>query len=368
MGRKDAIAWVLSACALYLRFSQAKTLSVLVAAAMGCRRISLAEIGRRIGGTSAKHGIKRVWRFIANERVEPVLAASGVARRLLSKRRTKPLLVSFDWTDLRGLQTLVAAAAVRGRAVPLCWASCTKHVYDGHQSRNAFEESLLLSLKAMLPAGQAVILLADRGFGRTELGRFCQNQGFSYAIRIRPDVVIRVGSLRVRLDLYPVRRGTCRLLRGVLYREEDPLVQNVVVRWKEGLPKDRDACWYLMTDLDKPARRISDLYQRRMGIEQLFRDLKNKRNGWSLRDTGITSPDRLDRLLLVLVLAYLLLVGLALLAVRGRRTGAWTSNNREGEVSLFQVGLLEYTPARLVPLAVLRAVLTSNAEQVPKWG
>ena len=36
----------------------------------------------------------------------------------------------------------------------------------------------------MIPQQVQVILLADRGFGRTELARFCQNQGFNGIIRI----------------------------------------------------------------------------------------------------------------------------------------------------------------------------------------
>ena len=46
MRRNDVIAWVLSV-SLALRLSQAKTLSALVAAALGTARVSLAELGRR---------------------------------------------------------------------------------------------------------------------------------------------------------------------------------------------------------------------------------------------------------------------------------------------------------------------------------
>ena len=42
MHRKDAIAWVVSVCTGSLRLSQAKTLSILVAAAMRVQRVSLA--------------------------------------------------------------------------------------------------------------------------------------------------------------------------------------------------------------------------------------------------------------------------------------------------------------------------------------
>jgi hypothetical protein len=46
MHRKDAIAWVVSVCAVSLRLSQAKTLAILVASAMRVERVSLANIGR----------------------------------------------------------------------------------------------------------------------------------------------------------------------------------------------------------------------------------------------------------------------------------------------------------------------------------
>src|ERR1051325_1133778 len=76
MHRKDAIAWVVSVCSVSLRLSQAKTLAILVAAAMRVQRISLANIGRQMLG-SAKHQIKRCWRFCANERVESAAAMRG---------------------------------------------------------------------------------------------------------------------------------------------------------------------------------------------------------------------------------------------------------------------------------------------------
>lgn len=372
MDRTDAVAWLLSACAMSLRYSQAKTLVALVRAAMVSPRISLASLGRSATGAGmVKHRIKRVWRFIANPRIEPILAMGPVVGRLLAKwPRRKPLLISFDWTDIRGLQTLVAAANVRGRAVPLAWASCHKHVYDGHRSRNAFEESLLLLLRGMIPKPVKVILLADRGFGRTELGRFCQRQGFHYLIRIQAKVGVKFNGRGVRLDQYPIRKGRGELLTDVLYRSHDPIRQHVVIRWKQGLPSRRDEPWYLMTDLAGDgwtARRISDLYARRMSIEPLFRDGKNKRHGWALRDTGLKDPDRLDRLILVLALAYLLLIGVGLIAQRRFRPGHWSSNNRRDSASLFFIGQQMLATVGL-GLSVLTALIHQLQSEVPNWG
>ena len=366
MDRSRTVSWVVSVCAVYLRLSQAKTLGTLVAAAMRCQRASLANLGRHMLG-SAKHQIKRCWRFCANPRVEAADAMRGVVGRLLRGRK-KRLLVAVDWVDVRGYQTLMASAVLRGRSVPLCWASCEGHTYSGHRSRNAFEESLLLVLRSMVPQRVEVIVLADRGFGRTELARFCQRHGFRYVIRIGPKVLVRTAAYRGKLLDYPVRKGICKLLRGVDYRSHHPVVQHIVVRWVRGLPAKRDECWFLMTDLVAGPARLSNLYARRMTIEQLFRDGKSKRNGWALRDTQLKSPDRLDRMLLVLALAYLLLCGLGLIAKAAHRPSAWCSTTRPGECSVFQIGLLMLQKLKTSPPKAFGAVAALAEEVVPNWG
>lgn len=366
MNRAQAISWVLRVCAASLRLSQAKTLSELVAATLSTTRISLSEIGRRlVGPVAAKHRIKRTWRFVANERVETSDAMRGVVAQVL-RRRKKPLLVAFDWTDIRGFCTLMASVAFKGRSVPLAWATYQK--WELAKSQNNLEEGLLRVLRSMLPASARVILLADRAFGRTELGRVCQELGFHYVIRIRPDVWIEGTEWTGVLARLPVEKGQCRLLRNVLYRKETPLRQHVVVRWKEHLPKHRDEPWYLMTDLDRDPRALSELYGRRMTVEELFRDDKNKRNGWALRDTQITRADRIDRLLLILALAYLLLVGIGLVARRRFRPGTWCSSNNPRQCSDFTIGRILVERLRVSPATAVAAVAAATADVAPNWG
>jgi hypothetical protein len=366
MHRTDAIAWVVTVCAGCLRLSQAKTLAILVASAMRVERVSLANIGRQMLGT-VKHQVKRCWRFCANERVETADAMRGVLKKVLKKRGKKPLIVSLDWTDVRQFQTLMACVVFKGRSVPICWASCKKHVYDGHRSRNAFEESLLLVLRSMIPAGQKVILLADRGFGRTELARFCQNHGFDYVVRVNPDVHVRCRSFTGKLIDYPVHKGICKLLASAAYRQHHSVTQNVVVRWVRGLPPKRDECWFLMTSLAAGPARVSHLYGRRMTIEELFRDHKSKRNGWSLRDTKITRADRLDRLLLILAIAYLLLCAIGLVALRTGRPGDWSASSKN-DCSVFTIGRVMIGRISVCVPQAVQAVVDATVEAVPKWG
>lgn len=366
MNRTDVVAWVISVCASCLRLSQAKTLSVLVAAALHVERISLANIGRAMTG-GAKAQIKRCWRFCDNERVETADAMRGVIARLLKKRK-KSLLISFDWTDIRGFHTLVAAAAIKGRAIPLCWASCAGNTFEGHRSRNAFEESLLLVLRSMIPDAVKVTILADRGFGRTELARFCRNNRFHFIFRVQPDVWVKGAAYSGKLLDYPVYKGIATVLKNVLYRQKTPVLVNVAVHWRRNLPKERDECWFLISDLEVSAQRICQLYGRRMTIEELFRDEKNKRNGWSLRDTQITKADRIDRLMLILAIAYILLCGLGLLAAAQYPPSAYCSSNKPGVCSIFFIGRKMLERTDLTPAQAFEAVYQATLEAVPKWG
>ncbi len=366
MRRDLAIAWVVSVCSLSLRKSQAKTLSILVAAAMRVQRASMANIGRSMGGM-VKHQIKRCWRFCSNQRVETADAMRPIVARLLKKRKKK-LLVAVDWVAIKGFQTLVASIVLKGRSIPIAWASTTNHVYDGHRSRNAFEESLLLVLREMIPRTIKVVILADRGFGRTALATFCQQQGFGYLIRIQPKVTVRLRGFYGKLLDYPVKKPIAKVLKRVAYRSDEAVTQNVVVHWRRHLPEKRDECWFLMTDQPGTAQQLCRLYGRRMAIEQLFRDDKSKRNGWSLRDTQITQPDRIDRMLLILAIAYLLLCGIGLIAKTRFTPSAWCSTNREIECSIYTIGMIMLEKINASPQRLLEAIMNLSELVAPNWG
>jgi len=375
MSRTDTIVWVLSVCT-DLRLSQAKTLADLAASAMSVARISLAGIGRSlVGPVATKHRIKRTWRFVANVRVLVSDGMAGVIRRLvkryhkLQKRgraRRPKLLIAFDWTEIRNFHTLMAAVVQKGRAVPLLWATYPE--WELHKSQNNLEEGLLHLLRTLIPQDVQVVLLADRGFGRSELARTCQRLKFHYVIRIKPDVCVECPSFRGKLSHYPVRKGMQRVLTDVQYRRQDPVRQNVVIYWKVGLPKKRDEPWFLMTDLKRKAEVLTTLYGKRMTVEELFRDDKNKRNGFSLRHTQITKADRLDRLLLILALAYWLLVGIGLIGRQRYRPSRWCSSNRSNECSVFTIGRILVNDEQVAPDTAFNAVVKAVAEAAAKWG
>jgi Transposase DDE domain len=365
MRRLEAITWIMTVCT-DLRLSQTKTLAQLVAATLGVGRISLAAIGRQLTGkTSAKHKIKRTWRFTSNRRVIVSEAMRGVIARLC-KRRKKPLLVALDWTDIRSFQTLMAAAVLKGRAVPLLWSSYAK--WELFKSRNALEEGLLHLLRTLIPECVPVILLADRGFGRVEMARACHSFGFRYLIRIKPDAWIEHPTFRGKLKSYPVTKGMRRVLKATRHRKSRPVTHNIVVRWQPGLPAKRDEPWYLMTDLQGSALQLTALYGKRMTVEELFRDGKSRRNGFALRLVQIKEPRRLDRLLLIMALAYLLLLGLGLVARQSYPPGFWCSSNKVKQCSVFTIGRAVLDRLRVTVAAAIAAVRQAMEREAPNWG
>jgi hypothetical protein len=201
---ESLLTWVLTATSRLLP-SQSKTLAVLVAAALRCERPHLAQIGRGLAGSiTAKSAIKRAWRFTCNERIEVADGMAEVINKLVRKRK-KRLLVRFDGTEFRDFHTLMAAACIKGRSVPLLWASYKEWRFL--RSQNSLEEALLRLLRTVIPETIRVVILADRGFGRAEWAAVCQELKFDYLVRIKPAVTVACKRYRGVLKNYPVTKG-----------------------------------------------------------------------------------------------------------------------------------------------------------------
>ena len=84
-----------------------------------------------------------------------------------------------------------------GRATPLLWLTVDKDKLK--DQRNDFEDLCLTRLKAILPEGVAVTILADRGFGDVKLFEFLESLGFGYVIRFRGNVHVTAADGETRL-------------------------------------------------------------------------------------------------------------------------------------------------------------------------
>jgi hypothetical protein len=286
---------------------QVLSLALIVLGVVRADRMAIASIGgamARARGTSPKHGIKQVDRFLSNRKISLDRAFACLARVAASDRRR--VVVTMDWTDFDADdQTTICVSLVTRskRAQPLVWVTVRKSELAGR--RGLHERTALEMLSAALPADVRVIVLADRGFGDTDLyDHLLGIPGFDFVVRFR-------GCIRVEdpeccgpaASLVPPN-GRVRLLRAAM------LTQNrkgpyVVALYKAAGMKD---LWCLATSLvTDDGREIVDLYSRRFECEEAFRDAKDWRFGLGLRHMHIRSPERRDRMLLVFAIGYLLL-------------------------------------------------------------
>lgn len=364
-----AMNFVLISSSQALRRSQAKTLSVLVAGALSLVRATLmglaVALAREGLAATAKGALKRVWRFIDNDGIEVHAALGPIWQRLLKKRRKK-LLVALDWTDIKGFKVLVAAACIKGRALWLLWRSVPASGLNLNMSR--MEQELLLKLKGLLPAGLKVIILADRGFFKTRLFAFCQKHKLCYLIRIKPDLTVKARRFEGNLMDLPIKPGDARFWRGAVCGKSPRVSQNLVIYYQKGLPERREEPWFLATDLSGRPEQLVKLYGKRMRIEECFRDAKSVRNGLSLRQCQIKLPERLDRWLLVLTLAYLMICGLGLWALRHMHSREWSGSTRANECSLYTIGSRVMTKAQVLTEDILTLLTAALWELSPKWG
>ena len=295
---KTIISW-LAGKVNGMRRSRLKTLAALVAAAMRRAGVGVLALGRAMAGrTSAKHCIKRVWRFLKNESVEQ----EAVHRALLgqSLHAVTPSIVLADWTDLYPFQSLVLAVARDGRALPFHSKTIPKKCGTGRKVDA--DARALEFLSAALPSETEATVVADRGFGRTRWIKEVCRCGLRFVQRLDKGLTVYTGAgSYCKLSELAVERGEPARDWGMCtLGEKNPFSARLLTVWRA----DSEEPLYLVTNREDSPAQIVALYLQRMWIEAMFRDLKNRKWGLGMADVRLSEPGRHDRHFLVLFLAY----------------------------------------------------------------
>lgn len=139
-------------------------------------------------GTTAKHAIKRVDRFLGNQGLDLEVACGDLIATVIGSAQT--VYLTLDWTDPKtkdGLfQTVSLPVRAHGRAIPLVWMTVAKR--DRKDRMRAYEEALCARAARLLPDGCQPILLADRGFATAPFFRFLEGRKWDWIIRSKGSV------------------------------------------------------------------------------------------------------------------------------------------------------------------------------------
>ena len=299
------IAW-LRAQAKDMRHSRVKTLSSVVAAATRKQGLGVLALGRAMpGATAAKHRIKRVWRFLRNERVELTMVHHALLRCAIPPRG--PVVVLIDWTDLPPFRSLILAIARRGRAVPFLTITVS---ITGPGGMLRAEAQAVQSMRRAIPAGREIIIVGDRGFGSTRWIRRLGSLGWGYVLRLGSTVNICTDQAGGTPQL---RRGDpARSWGTATLSDYRPTPTTLVSIWRA----DSKEPWLLASNLSMVARKVVKLYAMRMWIELSIRDIKNRRWGLGIAEVRLSQAARMDRLFLIALLAYFFLTAYGVAAER----------------------------------------------------
>jgi hypothetical protein len=278
--------------------------------------LTISEMARAIIGTSDHwHKFKRLWRFVCNLKWAPRDYFEQIFSFILARFRVGHYLpVIVDQSTIGGKwEVLWASIPFRGRALPISFQLFRKQDLRERDelSQNLLEDQFIRDLCAMLPRPLRPLLLFDRGYARIPLMHLLNGLQVHWVIRVRKGTWVRRGRrYQGPLAGIAVRRGALLWWPKVAYHQEAQLVSNLAI----ALNATAQEPWFLLTNLPRAATSVR-WYERRFRCEELFRDVKDQLHLETIR---VTHPERVERILFCLVMAYL---ALTLIGVAAQQAG-----------------------------------------------
>jgi hypothetical protein len=287
--------------------------------------LALTSIGRHLSGNSSvKHKIKRMDRLLGNEHLHKEL--NSIFQRITQHitYNMPRVVILIDWSGYHtsGFQLLRASLACDGRSLPLM--SCV--VPSSQLAKPDVHERFLSSLAKCFRVETEVIVIADAGFQ----GRWFKqisSRGWIYINRVLGSQFYNVnGEWEKVSDSSSKATSTPTFIgAGLLGKDKNArhegnfyLYKNKPKGRKYKRSKDKPARanitekarvagrspWLIFTNSTKfSAKEVVKLYSRRMQIEQNFRDEKNPRWGFGLREGMSLSAERIEVLSLLATMA-----------------------------------------------------------------
>jgi len=342
--------------------SRLEALATVVEGLTASETLTVTGIGRQLPTRARpKHSIKRVDRLLSNSHLQSERWAifARIAHRLIGDEK-RPLIL-MDWTTVvAGFSALVAAVPVDGRALTIYQEVHPEELNNNPRVQAAF----LRRLSGILPNGCRPIIVVDAGF-KGPFFKAVRKQGWDYVGRERQRVGIKrsghewiftkdafreAGKTAQDLGWCVINKtkGKSFVARSISISSPRNPSHPGKKRFRgggkerEGYKRNAHQPWLLLTSLlpsEFSAAHVVALYATRMQIEQIFRDLKNPRFGWCLRQARGYSAERLTILLLIAALAALvvILVGFAV-EQRGYHRAYQANTVRSRVLSLFVLG------------------------------
>jgi len=311
-----------------------ENLVAMIVGIVYARNVQLPKIAERapIKEIQLESRVQRFERLLACEKFIPLAVLKPIAGQVMRSlsRSNKSLVIVMDRSMIEAKVNLLhLALALSGRALPLGWVKV-----GGKGTSQLSEQQALLSwLAQCLPRNVEVYIVADREFRSIFLADFIKQQGWHFILRINSNTQVELaGEWKAAAEL--AKKNQSRLytqLKVTRYRHADKRV-NLAAIWHSNEAEP----WLLISDL-KDSKLIESIYAQRFWIEEMFSDEKSR--GLNLEATRLSDPNRLQRLLVAVVIAYLWIMEVGAIVVKNRLWRQVDNRGASRSLSLCQIGL-----------------------------
>lgn len=314
---------------------QALGLALLSIGVIQARHSSLTRIAEELAGWGQIDSLnKRFKRWIANESIDVLLCCEAwVSWEWRQCDMPQPLLL-VDETKLGNrIGVLMVSLAFQQRAIPLLWRCYRANSAQDYpqQGQVLLVWQLLARVQNALPADCRPLVQMDRGIAQSgAMLRALDNLGMRYLVRLKGYTRFSRREGRPQLLRNRLKPGECFKAHGWIFKHEKRVKVWVYGVWEVGQAE----AWYLASN---DGTLTSALYARRMWQEESFRDLKS--GGWQWECSHIRCPQRMERFILVLALAYAWMLTLGTMVLHEAVPALNISKDVKQRYSIFRLGL-----------------------------
>jgi len=273
--------------------------------------------------------MQRQRRWLMNKQVAKDEVYQPIIKQFVQAKSQATLPVILDTTSAGvDCHLLTIALGYQKRALPLIWQAGEGK--RGHTT-GVRQVDLLEQALPLLPEEADVIILGDGEFGHVYLLRWLQEYPYDYCLRLAKDTYILYEGQWRRLDSFELQAGETVWLEQVYLTKEAAFGPvNIFLTWDD----HHQRLLPLVTNLSGPDE-TRYWYDKRFWIEPLFGDIKG--HGFDLQKSRLQHPDRIERLMLAVSLAYLWLCFLGSLTLMFG-LAKWVDRSDRRDRSIFTIG------------------------------
>ena len=290
-----------------LRKTDIRNLSGMIGSIITVHSPKISHVARSFSFTGRYDSArKRIVRFLKNPRwcisQLHILYVQWIAS-LIKKSKYQSIII--DYTFLGGYCILWAAIPFKKRSIPLYSRIIRNPQVIRRKQKEVLihlEKDFLYFLRLHLPWDRRWIIVGDRQFGHSRNIGLCRSIGFEYLFRVKGEVYVSHNKNQHRIDHLAIKRWR----RNVGYQGLSVNLLSIV--------EDAKDPWYLMTSLKNPTT-TKRLYQERMWIEEMFRDMKTEQQ---LKKKQIRSLNMMKKLCFAVQLSYIIVLFIGLKAKRSK--------------------------------------------------